>query len=265
MASKTTVLLEQIHQEFYVRDHLDTDRVEQLSKLYKAGADIPPILLANEDGKLVLVYGRHRMKAREAAGFKEIQAIVRAFKNRAEMIVEAFKENVGGSLPPTENDIRRTLNLLLDQNLSRKAVMETVASQTGYPLEVLRRYMDDVQTLRAKQKMSKAITAISEDGLTVPQAAEKFGIETGKIRAALTGKKVGRESLSDISSGLSHRYRCHGHKNSALFQQIMRQIEEGRFGMTDLKRVFKHLRHLLRREATYVNDWEKRLTAALAK
>lgn len=59
-----------------VRDKLTTSRVKAYRTSYNAGAEMPPVRLADVRGALYLVDGWHRMAAQEELGRKQVEATI---------------------------------------------------------------------------------------------------------------------------------------------------------------------------------------------
>jgi hypothetical protein len=238
--------------------------VDMFEKMYKAGTELPPIMLGKLPGEedLILVDGRTRRQAREQGNFKDISAYIREYATMTEMIVDAFKANVGGAMPPTQADIIHTLDILLEKGMSRKSIIEEISADTGYPPTLIRKYLDDAQSGRKRRSLNAAVNALTEGNVTVSEAAAKYDVDAGSLRSALTGKKrEEKPPVRLITSGISSRFKIHSFKNAATLKAVAARVDEGSLSRKDVDIIIKHCEHLIKREQKVVEEWKARLLA----
>ena len=163
-----------IKENFLVRLELNLSHVEFLKSLVDAGEKLPPPLVS--EGDCELIDGRHRIAAYKLRGDKEIIVHTRKFKTQAEKIATALSLNLGGSLPPSKGDISHVLELLLSVGESRRSIIELVSAKTSLPPRLIKDHLDYVQANIAKARLRKAVQAVTDKGMTVPEAAATFAV-----------------------------------------------------------------------------------------
>src|SRR5689334_10759410 len=115
LVGPVTVQLDQLRQTFYVRTALNQDHVIYLADLYETGEKVKPIIV-NE--KMEIIDGRHRFEAMHALLlWKEGLAFIAKGMSRQEMLVEALRSNMGGTLPPTPTDIQGVIQQLASEGV----------------------------------------------------------------------------------------------------------------------------------------------------
>jgi len=253
-----TLPINEIKETFFVRKELSEDRVLQLAMLYEAGTELPPLRVA--DGTNELIFGRHRRAALELLNRSEARCEIVKPESRAEMIVMAIEENVGGPLPLTRADIEHSIKLLLAEKTPRTQIVKMV---TCWPPAVTRRYLNNVQAAMGKEKMLKAVTAVVDGGLNVPQAAEQFSVDSEDLRQELSGEKKRRKKfgLSELKSGLTSQFKSNSLKSAALVKRLLEGYEDGEVAETQVHEVLSHISHLNRRAQRSHQDWVNRFEA----
>lgn len=253
-----TLAINEIKETFFVRKELNEDRVLQLAVLYEAGAELPPLRVV--EGTNELIFGRHRRAALELLNRSEAKCEVVRPESRSEMIIMAIEENVGGPLPLTRADIEHSMKLLLAEKTPRAQI---VRMMTCWPPAVTRRYLDNVQAAIRKETMRKAVNAVVEGGLNVPQAAEQFSIDGEDLRQELSGEKKRRKKfgLSELKSGLTSQFKSNSLKSAALVKRLLAGYEDGEVAHTQVHEVLKHISHLNKRAQRSHQDWVNRFEA----
>ena len=243
----------------FVRIGLNQDHALQLADLVENGVELSPIKIT-KDG--VVVDGRHRIEAHELCQKTEIEAeIVEVVGGEAGLLAAGFKYNFGGSLPPTTADTEHTIQLLLDCGASKKAV----ADMLGLPVSLTRKYIAQIESKIKRQKLQRAVTAVTEGGLTAAQAAEKHGVEPESLKETLSGhrKKAKREGIEEIQRSLTTTHKSLSQKNAALIRDLLIKFEDGDVTAKQVREVLVHIEGLQKRSASSVADWRKRFEAKL--
>lgn len=173
-----TVPLKDLKSNLFVRQALNPEHALFLAELVENGVTLPPIKITHE---LVVIDGRHRIEAHELNNRTEITCEVVDVKNETDLIAEAYKANIGGSLPPTPQDTEHTIMLLLD----RDETMKRIAELLGLPAGMARKYINSVKSKTSRQKLMNAASAVTDGGLTVAKAAEQYGVELEKLKEIL--------------------------------------------------------------------------------
>src|SRR6185295_7795657 len=98
----------------------------------------PAIKITNDN---IVVDGRHRIEAHELNNLADIRCEVIEAGDETALIVMAYKENVGGSLPPTPDDTEHTVMLLLEHG----EAMKDIATLLRLPPGMARKYVTQVK------------------------------------------------------------------------------------------------------------------------
>lgn len=78
----------------------------------KVGDIFPPIMVGNYDGKLYVVDGWHRIRAKQLLKEKHIQAIIKKYKNSQDIFLDAIKYNISHGQPlSTQEKVRLVYKL----------------------------------------------------------------------------------------------------------------------------------------------------------
>jgi hypothetical protein len=225
--------------------------------LVESGVTLPPIKIT-KDG--VVVDGRHRIEAHELCQKTEIEAeIVEVAGGQAGLLAASFKYNFGGSLPPTTADTEHTIQLLLDCGASKKAV----ADMLSLPVSLTRKYIGMIESKVKRQKLQRAVAAVTDAGLTAAQAAEKHDVELDSLKESLSGhrKKAKLEGIDEIQRSLTTTHKSLSQKNAALIRDMLTKFEDGDVNAKQVREVLVHIEGLQKRSARSVADWRKRFEA----
>lgn len=259
------VPLGQLVESFYIRVALDQDRVIQFGVLYEAGENPPPIEvfeLGKKNGAVLygIVDGRHRKAGAEIAELKTLKVRVVEEKDRPSLIARAFRANYGGSKPPTEADILHTLDLFLDDGLSERQIYERMP----LPKSVTRKYLKSAYSTRNSRKLAAASLAVSDERLSVPEAAKKFRVSAAKLSDLLRGRQKSglKFGLEHMKGQLTQRYRSHSAKTGKLLQRVFENFKDDELQERIVQGVLAHLFKLVHQEDKNLRDWANRFAAA---
>jgi len=256
MSTKITkVLLSELQINLFVRKELNQDHVLCLAELIENGVKLPPIKITPDK---VLVDGRHRVEGYDLNGIKEIEAEIIAFSSEAELIAEAYKANVGGSLPPSQQDTEHTIMLLTERKESKKRIAELL----GLPIGIARRYVDSVLSKMTRAKLQRAAASITEGGLTVAKAAEQYEVEPDKLKEVLSGhRRKQKQGIPEIQRSLTRTYKSVGSTNAHALRKILEKYEDGDITEKQVRDIFRHIAILQKQSARAIADWQKRFEA----
>lgn len=245
--------LEEIQQTFFVRKALDQDNVLALAELYEAGTELPPIKVAAET--LELIDGRHRIGALDLLNRTTVMAELVPVGSRAEMIAMAFVANYGGALKPTRADIEHTIELLLEQGLNQARIMEMIP----LPKSVARKYLMNVRSNVLKRNVNRAVLAVADGGISVADAADKFGVDPDRLREEIRGKRKSRKKdFVGVKSALTNRFKSLSLRNANLVKNILVQYGDGEATEAQVEELLDAITHSIRRMAKSHEDWVKR-------
>ncbi len=254
-----TVALKDLQLNLFVRQALNQDHALFLAELVENGVTLPPIKITRER---VVIDGRHRVEAHELNNRTEIMCEVVDVENETDLIAEAYKANIGGSLPPTPQDTEHTIMLLLDRGEAMKRIGELL----GLPAGMARKYINSVKSKTSRQKLMKAAAAITDGGLTVAKAAEQYEVEPEKLKEILSGhKRKHKQGVSEIQRGLTKTHKSLSQKNAALIRSLLDKYEDGDVTERQVREIFSHIEQLQKRANRSVSDWKKRFDSANGK
>lgn len=252
-----SVNLDAIRETFYVRTRLDLDHVQQLADLYKAGAKLPALKVTDSG---VLVDGRHRLHALRLLGWKAASVEYVADKEVGELIGDALLSNVGGALPPTHTDITSSLGQMIESGLANSVIMKRLTVK--WPHAVAKRYLDDAHSNLSKERVIRAMRAVTEEGKTVAEAALLHKVKLDALKLALGGKKRRKTTVAEFKGALEVIVRSRGQKIGALLRKAQAEYEEGQLTKKQLEELVDQAELSTKRAMASIQDWHKRLAAA---
>jgi hypothetical protein len=239
----------------FVREALNPDHALILAELIRGGVKLPPIKVTPD---LTVIDGRHRIEGCTLNDITEVECEVVEVAGEVELIAAAYQANLGGSLPPTSQDTEHVVTLLLERGESHK----NIAGLLRLPINLVRKYIKSVQSRMARAKMQKALTAVAEEGLTVPKAAEKYAIDEEQLREHVSGKRrKRRQGVAEIKGNLSTAFKSFGLKNAHLLRSITEKFDDGDMTQAQVEEVYDHLEHLQGQSARSLRDSRKRFDA----
>lgn len=252
-----TVKLEDIKVNLFVRQALDSDRVMYLADLIENGVEMKDRIRISSD--FTLIDGRHRKEAYELCRVKEIEAELVSVSDEIELISLAYQANIGGALPPTQQDTEHTVSLLLDRGVARKQIGELL----GLPGNLARKYINDVQSKMTRVKLQRAVAAVTEGGLTAPKAAEVHGVDLEKLKEALSGVKRKKHAIGivEIQRMLTTNYRSISQKNAAALRRLNEKYDDGDLSEKQVRAIMDHIENLQRQSSKALADWRKRFAS----
>ena len=253
------VPIETIKVNLFVRTGLNENHAYFLAELMENGIKLPPIKVTR-DG--VIIDGRHRYEAHGLNLKKEIEVEYVDVENEIELISQAYKANMGGSLPPSPQDTEHTIMLLLERGENRKHIAELL----GLPLGMARRFVGEVQSKMARTKLLRAVSAVTDGGLTVAKAAEQYGVDPEKLREVLSGRRrKHKQGIADMQRQLTSTYKSLAAKNSSTLRRILEKFEDGDVTEKQMRDIFGHYKALQHKADCVIADWEKRFEAQSSK
>lgn len=257
-----TRALKQVKETFHVRAELDSARVEFFVKILMAGGKLPPLIITKKTGELEdgeLIDGRHRKAAYERLGRTQVPVEIDAkVRTREEAIFAAFAANMGGSLPPKERDFTHTVRLLLKSGMSRGRVAKGLHDSTGIALSIFKRYVNDVQSSLAKQRLLQARDAIADRGLTLKEAAEEFAVDAARLRAKLKGGAKTKEIASQLSAfkaGISKRFQAFSAINGKMPAKLRDLHDTGELKPSEIEAILQHFGQKLQALSLQYRNW----------
>lgn len=252
------VSLADLKVNMFVREELDHDHVLYLAGLIDANVKMKDNIWATPEHHMIA--GRHRKEAYELAGHKEVDVDIYVPDNELDHIAAAYKENTGGSKPPTISDTEHTIGLMIERGASARSIAELL----GLPGSLTRKYVAEVKSKLDRAKLVRAATAVTEGNLTVQKAAEQFGADPEKLKELLSGSRKREKrgnGIAEMQRALTKLYRGAGQKNSVLCRRLIEKFEDADMSSKEVLAVFSHLEKLQAGSARAIAEWKTRFAA----
>jgi hypothetical protein len=255
-----SVRISELKLDLFVRKELNQDHVLFLAELLENGVELPPVKITKDRR---LIDGRHRKEAYELNNRTHIEAIIDSTEDEVRLISMAYQANLGGSLPPTSQDTEHTIALLLARGETMKRIGELLA----LPTPMARRFAKDVQSKMAQAKLTSAVDAITNGGLTVARAAEQYGVDIDQLKEKLSGqrKKHRQVGVAEIQRRLTQTHKSLSSKIAALIRSLLEKFEDGDVNERQVRDIFAHIEQLKKRSSRGITDWKKRFDAMVHK
>lgn len=252
------VPLKDITTDFFVRTTTNDDHVFALAQLVEAGVEMTPIIITPDNR---VIDGRHRMKAYDLAGKKEIPCEVRANLSKADEMLLAISANMGGSLPPTATDIRTAIANMLQAGIKPSQIEKGLPQ---LPKSVCRRYINDAYANIAKRKLNEALSAMSEGNLSAKAVAEKYDVDLATLQAKIKGKrkKDTAQGPAKYKSVISSHYRSLSQKNRVMCEKLLDAYTDGELSSSGVESVIDTLEKSIKQQLSNLGSWRLRYEAA---
>jgi hypothetical protein len=254
--TKTVIVpIKDLKIDLFVRQELNHDHAIYLGLLIENGVKLPAIKMTPDH---TVVDGRHRIEAYVLNNLTEIEAEIVEFDSEIELISCAYRANTGGALPPTQADTEHTVMLLLDRNVPIKRIGEVL----GLPAGLARKYVTTIKSKVMRQKLTQASFAVTESGLTVPKAAEQYGVEPEELKKILVGnRKKQKSGIADDRRNLTKTYRALSQKNAHALRGVHQRLVDGDVSLAQARDIMDHIEQLQKRAARAVSERRKRIEA----
>lgn len=277
-----------IEQNLFVRKELNTDHAMYLALLIDSpenGVVLPPILVIPEyevvDGKIHIkpdatkyriVYGRHRLWAEDKIlDHSEIKALViqSGVETEADLISLAYRENCGGSLPPTSGDTEHSVEILLGHNVSKKEI----ALKLGLPASLARKFINSIESRLMRARVRRAVYLVihgeddedsKSEGITVAKAAGIVGVSADLVRAHIADKKPS-DGKDDEAAMIVREIRAaanqYSNKVAGWLKSVFTRYDDGDVDAKYVRAIFKLIADKRKSAESNQKDWEKRFDA----
>jgi len=259
MSNKNEIVnLTDVNTDLFVRRELDQDRVLYLAGLVENGVELEPIEITPDRR---LIDGRHRKEAYELLGRTQCSAKIVQVNSEEELISLAYRANLGGSLPPSNADSEHTVMMLLQRDVARKQIAELL----GIPVGLARTFINAVQAKLQRAKLVRAAASVTEDGLTVPKAAELHEVDIDRLKEFMSpaSRRGAKKSVADIQRQLTFRYKSLSSQNASTLRGLLAKVEDGDVSPKQAVEIFDHYKRLCRQSSRAVSDWRSRFEAMI--
>jgi len=249
-----TVKIEDIKQEVFVRKELSEDRWLQFAMWIDEGVDVGRPTLTE---KYVVIDGRHRIRAFQYLGKKEIECEIVDLKDEVDMISEAWKANQGGALPPTQEDTELTVH-----ELDKRGVkVQEIAKLLGLPPGITRTYIKNIRSKNKRITIKRAADAVAVGGLRATESAEKHKVPLRDLQQYLKKAPPDPKGIPQIKRRLSHQYKSLAQKNGALLGDLMKKLEDGDASEVQVFGLLTHIERLQLQGHNTISNWRQRFEA----
>ena len=172
----------------------------------------------------------------------------------------AWAANEGGALPSNEGDKAHTIRLLVEQGMSRATIMKRVSETVGLPQNYVGRIVDRVKAGISKEKLKLARTDVVSGQFTIPQAAERHGVDPQSLTSLINGSEVHDSRRSgNIMKAVNHCALSVGKQ----LQKIFQDVEDGTMSREDARTCLDAYDRGLASMRIKLGTWEKRFGIGL--
>lgn len=260
--SKNCVILPvaDLKKTFFVRKETNQDRVLFFMELYESGAEVPPIKVIR--GSVEIYDGRHRVEALEHLERKHTECELIEPGELSEMLMGAFGENFGGSLPPTRADTVFVMKQLIEAKVPNAKIKSMFAPNFFRPSHA-DKLLKEAHSKVSEAKMKRAVSAVAHGEVTVQKAAEEHGVEVDDLKSKISGtKRKGRATdIGEIKAEISNRNKGNSNRTVAIFRDLLDKYQDGEISDKKVTEVLDHVEKLYRSSSLRIKSWRERLEA----
>ena len=237
----------------FVRYGIDQDYIFHLGQLFEADTQVEPILVTKS---MRVIDGRCRIEAASLAGKTEIDAYVVDDMPRKDMLATALSANLGGSRAPTKKDIIVAIEAMLNAGASDKWVRESIP----LPRRATDLYLIEARASITTRNLALARHAISDEGLTVEEAATRFKVTVDRLKTAISGRrsKSRMDRVSTMMGSVTRRNKSDGTRNGFLFKSVIESFNEGDITKEQAMKVFDEIERHGELSIRAAQDFRKR-------
>lgn len=258
MSTKRVVVdVNDLREEIYVRQQLDAGWVTELGCLLLDGRQFHDPIVVNKE--FVVLDGRHRLAACREAGLEKVEVEIRDISDPVEMLAFAYKANLGGKLPPSNED--RTLTVAALVAMEPRISVTRLAELLDIPKAAAKTAKDVILQQAKRRKMSAAKQAVANDGKTVEEAATEHDVDVDALRREISGKKSSSDGLdvADTKRTLTRNAKSTSSARAAVYRSMAEGFEEGDLTAEQLREVMKHALDLAKKQQKSVSEANARL------
>lgn len=255
MANVIEVKISELVNGFYVREKFDDKHLAFLLSLHEGGIKLPPIEITKDK---VVVEGRYRIELHKLLDKEYIEAIiVKDGKSEAELVSYALGRNIGGSLPPTKDDIIHTMRHLIEKGISKDEIM--TAMSKSIPASMARVLLSRAGADIANAKGLRGARLVRDEGLSIEEAAKRVGLKTIKpIRDAMNIGKT--DKLPKFNSIVSAKFSYLNKGNSRLITGLLNSYKDGEISSDGVLERLEFLGKAIANTNRLFADWQSRFS-----
>jgi ParB-like chromosome segregation protein Spo0J len=184
-----------LDRSYQLRTQTNPETVQKYAADIRAGKKLPPVLLAQIDGQLVVPDGHHRTAGHIVAGHTQILARILSICTRAEVMFLAALANQENALQLTKADRRKIASVLILSPEGAQLTCAELADMTGYVAMTISRLRRKL--LRGEEVRPKAP---HQDASTEAFIVAEISKLTKRLR---TTQPVAAEQIEGALKGIS--------------------------------------------------------------
>lgn len=169
----------------YVRDKENAEGVSQFVNMINSGnEDKIPAIDITDDGRVIDGRTRH---AAYTICEKPIKWVKKGMPSDEELLIMALAANLGGSKPPTEQDIRMTVKQLVRAGMKQGQIVESLEQKLLWGKKMMIAFVKKCQSDINWEKVIQAKRAVLESTMTPIEAAKHYGCDLATLQKELGG------------------------------------------------------------------------------
>lgn len=207
---KTQIQIEKLEdlEQLYPRFELDWKTAERYREAIDNGEKFPPILVGLFESDYYIIDGAHRVEAHKRLGKKIIPAIIRTYKDKKSIFIDAVKANMKHGKPLSYGE---RLNIIAKFKNEFKLSPAEISAITAFKIEKIEKFIISDITARKPWQGSPSSKADGEseqrsnygeldqfifyldshpDTLQIPEARHKLETIYAKLMAILNKQAV---------------------------------------------------------------------------
>lgn len=252
------VVLADLKTTFFTRIAIDENRVVLFSDLFEAGERVRPIIISNKNE---IIDGRHRVEAMRRVGIIDTMAYISKTDNAIDNIIQSVRENLGGSLPPTQADLEHTIEMLVNQGMKKTEII------TQFPIvkSLAAKYYKHVIERLHKKQVDLALDRVVHGTMSIQDAATKYKVDFDELQGLMsTRRERSNENILGMTLGhVEQRVRALSQMLSKGTVAMVQQYRDNAIGADELKQFRKRVLESSKRIARGGEQLAARIDAVL--
>jgi hypothetical protein len=251
----------------FARRGLSDTQVRHLTTLVENGVELDPIEVARgikgvSNSQNTVVDGRHRIQVYRNLKVDRIKVVLLDHMTKAELLARALEANIGGALPPSNEDITYVIDQLLDAGETKTAIAQHLSY---FPPSMARRVIMWAESNQQKRKVKAVLAEVAKGNISINQAAEKYGINAGVIKEAMGGKAKDVASAMMLSANVERIFRSASAQLRRTLQTTLDAHLDGNIADTECEAVLKQVKNAAHRMEMNLRGYFERLESQKAQ
>lgn len=264
MKPDAIVQISKIKTEFFVREQLNDELVAQYRDQMAHGTVFPPILVTQEE-EPVGVDGRHRLEAARQLGRETIEVVFTKPKPKLDLMMEAIRANMGGSLPPTRGDFILVIRHLLESGASGADIQDKF--KRIVPAGLVRTYVTEARKLNGHAKLRAAANDVRHNDVPTKEAAEKHGVKLDDLKEELGDRRRKQKAFdpTGMKEEISGAYRGASVAAGHALKKLREMMVDGDASWEQVEEVFDKIEQLQKTQRRTMRNQRARFAQAAGK